>query len=162
MDNPGNCKLFEEKIEFHGHQNIRGTHRNTIELTKSPNISIRADCIIGVKASAACRDLREEMKSHIRAGGILDFELRVDNEVFSFLGRGIKGSPLTSREELVIRRSDFQSDRTAAGSSQAAAVDVPRGIIAKLRDPEAIGVLTIKAISGFDPPTLFSSILLES
>lgn len=155
-------KLFEEKIEFSGHPNIRGTHRNTIEVTKVPEISIRADCIIGVKANAACNDLSEQMKRHIRSGGRLLFELRVDRDVFTFFGRGIKDLPLTNREELVIRRSQFQSDRTAAGNCEAAALDVPRAMISKLRSPETKGFLIISAMNDIDYFPVMGPTLLES
>lgn len=157
-----NQKLFEEKIEFRGHPNIRGTHRNTLEITRATEISIRADCIIGVKASAACNDLSEPMKCHIRSGRRLLFELRVDREVFSFFGRGIKELPLTNQGELVIRRSEFRSDRTAAGHCEAAALDVPRTMISRLRSSETKGFLIISAINDIDPPPVLSLTLLES
>lgn len=143
-------KLFEETIEFRGHPNIRGSHRNTIEVTKEPEISVRADCIIGVKASASCNDLSQEMKDHIRSGGSLVFEVKVASETFTFSGRGIKGSTLASRDELVLRRSEFQSDRTVAGRCDAAAIDIPRTIVAELRNPSTRGLLVIKAMSDAD------------
>jgi len=33
-------------IKFSGHKNIRSTHKNTIEITKDPNLTINGDCII--------------------------------------------------------------------------------------------------------------------
>ncbi|MEM2324735.1 MAG: DUF371 domain-containing protein, partial [Archaeoglobaceae archaeon] len=41
--------IFE--ILAFGHSNITAKHRTTFEITKDQEISKRADCVIGVKAS---------------------------------------------------------------------------------------------------------------
>lgn len=161
MRNAESHKLFEQQIEFHGHPNIRGAHRNTIEVTKSSEISTRADCIIGVKANAACSDLSQEMKDHIRSGRGLVIELDVAGETFSFSATGIKNLPLTNTEELVLRRSEFVSDRTAAGNCAVAAIDIPRTIIAKLRNPRTTGLLIIMATNETRSPPVMNSSVLE-
>ncbi|TMI58912.1 DUF371 domain-containing protein, partial [Candidatus Bathyarchaeota archaeon] len=41
------------RFSFHafGHPRILSTHPTTIEITRSQNLTIRGDCVIGVKSS---------------------------------------------------------------------------------------------------------------
>ncbi len=136
-----------ERIEFRGHPNVLGLHRNTIEVTKDIEISKRADCVIGVRASKACIDFNSSLKQHIRTGGHLRFELRVKEEKYEFQGMGSNSLKLSDERELVLRKSDFASIRTGAIRCSAAAVDVPRSIIRNLQDPDSTGMLIIIPIA---------------
>ncbi len=138
---------LDETITFRGHANVLGLHRNTIEVTKDLEISTRADCIIGVKASKACKDLIAPLRRHIQSGGRLRFEIIVDEEKFEFLGEGSSSLDLTHDRELVLRRSDFASERTGAVRCNVAAIDIPRSIIRKLQNPSSNGTLKIMAFS---------------
>lgn len=144
--------LLVETVEFHGHPNILGTHYNTIEVTRVDEISRRADCIVGVRASKACSDLSSSLRRHIQAGGDLAFEIKVVDTSFAFVGRGRRELGLTDKHELVLRRSDFVSDRTAAVSCDAAAIDLPRKMIELLQDRRARGALTISALDSSRNP----------
>jgi uncharacterized protein len=146
--------IMEEMISFSGHSNISALHKNTIELTKDPDLSTRGDCIIGVSASRACRDLSTELKGCIQRGNALEFELRVENEVFHFSGRGDSALSLQDEKEIVLRKSDYLSERTAALSCSAAALDIPRPMISKLKDPFTKGLLLIRALP-FEPANEF-------
>lgn len=136
-----------ETIEFFGHSNVLATHYNTIEITKVAEISKRADCIIGVRSSKACADLSLHMKNHIRAGGRLRFEIKVGKFNFTFSGRGRKELTLSDTLEIVLRRSDFVSDRTGAIACDAAAIDLPRPLVKLLQYGSTQGTLTISAIA---------------
>jgi len=140
-----NKRIFSEKIQFRGHPNILGTHRNTLEITKDEEISKRADCIIGVKASKGCSDLDPRILTHINSGGKLEFEITVGNLSFHFTGFGFPDLELSDPREIVLRKSDFLSPRTLAIGCDAAAVDVPREIIHLLSDPATIGTIQISA-----------------
>lgn len=146
--------ILEELISFSGHTNITALHRNTIELTKDPDLSKRGDCIIGVCASKACRDLSTELKSCIQSGKELEFELSVENEVFRFSGKGDRALSLLDDKEIVLRKSDYLSERTAALSCSAAAQDIPRPMISKLKNPLTKGLLLIRALP-FEPANEF-------
>ena len=137
--------LPEDFITFRGHENVLSLHRNTIEITKEKDISRRADCIIGVSASKACSHLDEKLKEHIRQGGFLRFEIVVGKSSFVFSGRGNKSLELTDEHELVLRRSDYYSARTAAIRCDAAACDIPRSIVRLLQTPQSEGILRITA-----------------
>jgi uncharacterized protein len=133
-------------IVFHGHSNILGLHRNTIEVTKDKEITTRADCIIGVQASKACADLSGVLRDHIRVGGRLFFEIEVDGFSFAFSGKGHEALDLSDRRELVLRKSEYVSSRTAAIGCNAAAKDIPRPMIKTLQEPYKAGTLRILAI----------------
>ena len=134
-----------DTVQFTGHPNIRSTHYNTIEVTRASEISPRADCIIGVNASKACTGLTSALRNHIQKGGDLIFTIIVEDKSFDFLGRGVSGLSLVSSEELVFRRSSFLSDRTAAISCSAAAINVPRDIVKLLQSKDTKGALFIRA-----------------
>jgi hypothetical protein len=149
---------FIETIHFNGHPNILATHYNTLEVTRAAEISRRADCIIGVNASKACSDLQDGLKRHIRNGGNLFLTIEVGNASFSFEGRGMPTLSLTNSDELVLRKSDFASDRTAAVLCSAAALDLPREMIQLLQLKDAKGCLTIKSVpSSADRPKLIGA-----
>ena len=80
-----------EVLTFNGHENVIGSHPNTLELTRDKEISKRADCIIGVNSDKACAQLNTALKKHVQNGGFLQFELKVNKETFNFFGRGSKG-----------------------------------------------------------------------
>jgi len=151
-----------EVIEFSGHPNILATHYNTIEVTKASAISRRADCIIGVNATKACTDLSDALKKHIQSGGRLSFGITVERESFSFSGRGRKELTLKDSHELVLRRSDFVSDRTGAISCDAAAIDLPRKLVKLLQNGNAKGALTITAIDSPHSEDMVSPLFIES
>ena len=121
-------------------------HRNTIEITKDSDISLRADCIIGVAADKACSDLDSKLVEHIRSRGNLKFLVTVKNLEFVFCGTGSSELQLTHPTEIVFRKSDFISSRTIALHCDAAAIDLPREMVKLLQDPNTIGSLRIDAL----------------
>ena len=156
MENP---EIFSQAIEFRGHRNVLGLHRNTLEITMDQNISKRADCIIGVEATSGCSGLNPEIKKHIQAAGYLRVEIAVRELSYNFYGRGSLNLELLDPHEMVFRKSDFTSPRTVAVSCNAAAIDIPRKIIQSLQIPRNTGSLKIVALkdsenSELDSPKL--------
>ena len=140
---------MNDVIVFRGHPNNLATHRNTIAVTKDPEISKRADCIVGVSATKGCENLGESLKRHIQSYGLLSIVIAVEDLSFSFNGRGRSDLQLSDSRELVLRKSEFVSPRTAAVFCNAAAIDVPRKIIEKLQDPKAVGTLSLTAVEEY-------------
>ena len=146
-----------EILTFQGHENIRGYHRNTLELTMDSEISRRADCIIGVNSDKACAQLSSGLKNQIMEGLALCFELKVNDETFKFFGRGSKDLTLEDAREIVLRKSDFASPRTAAIKCTSAAIDIPRHMIQMLKNPLQQGSLSISS-SGLASDDDFASL----
>jgi len=68
----------------------------------------------------------------------------VGPESFLVTAAGDPRLTLSHPHEIVVRKSEFVSDRTIAVRADAAANDFPRRMIAKLRDPDAVGYLEVE------------------
>ncbi len=147
MNTISNNDVLSEIVQFRGHRNVLGNHRNTLEITKDSEISRRADCIVGVEADKACADLRRKLVEHIRSRGMLRLAITVKHLNFVFYGSGNSELQLTDPMEMVFRKSGFISSRTIALQCDAAAIDLPREMIHLLQDPNTIGSLQIDALS---------------
>ncbi len=133
-----------DKILFRGHPMVRSLHPTTIEVTTEEHLTEKGDCIIGVGASKGCAQLDERLKAALRReGSSVMLRIRAGEKRFEFAAKGDPGLGLSHPHEMVIRRSRFVSDRTLAVGAGAAAKDIPRPIVASLRDPRTVGVLEI-------------------
>lgn len=126
----------KEIVIGYGHENIQGTHKATLEFTKEKNLSKKGDCIIAVAADKALADLSTEFKKNlqklkakltitIEAGGITE-------QVKAY------GSPLlllNHSTEMVVRKSDYVSNRTLAVHADKAAQNLSRELVEKLKNP---------------------------
>src|SRR2546426_9513456 len=117
------------RFSFHafGHPRILSTHPTTIEITRSQNLTIRGDCVIGVKSSHGLGDFPDEMKRLLsNDSGRGRLEMRVRDQVVSIEGRGAKGLTFMDLNETVVGRGGFESERTLMVYSGKAALDIPR------------------------------------
>lgn len=138
--------MIIEEIKFFGHKNVLSLHPRTLEITKEQHLTSNGDCIIGVKATKACSDIRTDLKQKIRTkNSHIEFELIVEPYVLRFSGLGSSELSLDHKHDIVLRKSTFVSSRTVCLNSNLAAVDIPRQIIELLRDPEKEGALRIMA-----------------
>lgn len=132
------------EIQFSGHKNIRSLHQKTIEITKEPHLTTRGDCIIGVSATCGCKDLPKNIKKKIRNHDtIINFSIRVCNQEFQFQGRGHPDLTLSHAGDIVLRKSDYVSDRTLAVNCDKASDIIPRQMVKLLQDPNIRGTFTI-------------------
>jgi len=128
---------IREIIFGYGHENIRATHKTTLEFTKDTHLSKKGNCIVAVAADKALADLNPEFKENLRkphakltilieAGGIAE---QVNAH----------GSPqlfLTHPTDMVIRKSDYMCSRTLAIHADKAAQDLSRELVEKLKKPQ--------------------------
>lgn len=137
-------KKIVEVIHAFGHPNIRASHPTTIMVTKERQVTKRGDCIVAVDADKSVADLSAEFKSALRQPNAkLMVELEVDGlrgEITAF------GSPeltLNHPNDLVIRKSEFTSDRTLAIKADKASGDLSKTVVEKLKNPERQITLTL-------------------
>jgi hypothetical protein len=124
---------------------VRSVHPTTIEVTMETRLTSRGDCIIGVSADKGCLQLREETKHELRReGSRVALKVSAGPDSFVLHARGHPGLLLTHPHDIVVRKSGFLSDRTLAVVADAAARDIPRPLVARLKNPEAIGTLEIE------------------
>jgi uncharacterized protein len=133
-----------EVIFGFGHENIQATHHATVEFTKDAHLSRNGDCILVVATDKGLADLSPEFKValqqphakltiKIEAGGISE-------EIHA---HGSQQLVLTHPQEMVIRKSDYPSDRTLGIHADKAAKDLSRELVEKLKNPKQKTKITL-------------------
>ena len=136
--------MVQDEIIFYGHPNVCSTHNKTIEITKAPTLSLRGDCIIGVNASKACKDLKPSLKRLLQqADQAVKIEIEVNDLSFAIDASSDSRLSLLHDHEIVIRKSDFVCPRTAAICCNKASSDIPRDLVQLLGRPQMQGLLRI-------------------
>ncbi len=129
---------------FYGHPNVQSLHGKTVEITKDEHLTLRGDCIIGVRASKACADLHEALKRRLTSNdSVVRIEVVVGNETFVINGKGDERLSLQNPHDIVIRKTNFVCPRTMSVRCDKASSDVPRKIVKMLQDKEAKGIFRI-------------------
>lgn len=139
--------IFE--INAFGHPNITAKHRTTFEITKDPEISKRADCIIGVRASKSISEIPEEAKKLIKAGAKVEIELSLPDYGIKdhAVGFGDQKLSFTHATDIVVRKSKFVCQRTLLISANKSAFDINRELIELLKDKKTELLLIFKVES---------------
>lgn len=112
-----------------GHANILATHTRTLEFTRDPDLSPDGDCIVGVSADFSPQQLKALVDNHnrlrmrIKAGGLAEEITFTVNKRFN------------SKREIVLRFSEFSSDRTLGFRASKSAAHLDRKLVKLLRNP---------------------------
>ena len=139
--------MKEVVFRARGHPNISATHRSTFEITREDFLTPRGDCIIGVEAELACRDLPATFKEALRsedASLVIELEVEGVKEVVN--ARGSPRLSLASPTSMVIRRSDYIDDRTLAIKADKAARDLSRELVNRLKNRDATLTIRLRII----------------
>ena len=131
-----------ERIRARGHENVRGIHASTLEVTTDGWLTPAGDCILAVEADrapadfdpafvAACRDAATTITATLRVSDDGDGP---DHET-TVRGRGHPDLTLDSERSAVCRTSEYVDDRTVMVDADSAAVDLERELVAALADP---------------------------
>jgi hypothetical protein len=137
--------LILEEVIFKGHPNIQSLHARTIEITKDKDLTLNGDCIIGINANKACRDLGSGIKKRIRKkDSLIEIGLIVEPYSFTIKGFGDDKLLLTNEDDIVLRKSKFICDRTLSINCDFSSLEIPREIINSLKDPSKTGIMQIK------------------
>jgi len=124
---------------------VRSVHPTTIEVTTEDHLTSRGDCIVGVGASAGCAQLDAQLKEGLRRKGFrVTIRMIVGPYNFEIRAEGDPRLELSHPHDIVIRTSDYVSDRTLAVHADAAAKDIPREIVRQLREAGTVGSLEIE------------------
>lgn len=126
---------MEYSFNSSGHENILSAHKTTIEFTKDKDLTSNGDCIVGVNSDFdflkikkfigfSIKNKIKKIKITINADGLKDCIVCDLNEKFS------------DNREIVIRKSDFLSDRTFAINANKAAVDLNKNLIKKIKNKD--------------------------
>ena len=128
---------ISEVVFGRGHANIKATHPSTLEFTKDAHVSKNGDCILVVSMDKGLADLSGEFRDALRRQGA-KLTVLIEADVFSeeVHAHGSLHLSLSDPVEMVIRKSDFTSNRTLAVHADKAAADLSRALVAKLQNPE--------------------------
>lgn len=129
---------------FTGHPLVSSKHRRTFEVTKSPELTTRGDCIIGVNASKAGVDFDPAFRSMLAdERTAVTITIKVGDDEIIIKARGHPELTLSDPEELVVRKSSFISPRTLAVQADKSAADFPRSVASKLREPSVTASMEV-------------------
>jgi len=128
---------MEYKFTAYGHPNITAKHKTTLEFTKDKELTLKGDCIVGVKADFSLLLLKKFIKSLKSKKIKIIIELKNKNnkkikeEIEAEINPGFN-----SDREMVIRKSDFVSKRTLGIKANKGAFELNRRFIDQLSNPD--------------------------
>ncbi|NJE26623.1 DUF371 domain-containing protein [Thermococcus sp. MV5] len=128
--------MLKERIICYGHENVKATHRSTLEITKEDFLTPRGDCIICVKASKGLKDLNEELKKALRRGKRIRIRIIVDDIVDEIEAFGDPRLTFESEVSIVVRKSNYIDGRTLAIKANKSAKDLKRELVKRLRNED--------------------------
>lgn len=131
------------KFTAYGHENITAKHKTTLEFTKDKNLSLKGDCILGVRADFSLEKIKEfinKLKTNkIRI--IISLKNNKNNKIMKEEVIAEINPGFNSDREIVVRKSDFRDERTLAVRADKAACDLGRGFVDKLKNnKQKIGI----------------------
>jgi len=127
-----------------GHQNVQATHPSTIEFTKDPGLSNQGDCVLVVSTNKGLTDLNPKFREALREPHArLTVRIEVDDIFEEIVAFGSPRLPLSNRREMVLRKSDYLSNRTLGIHADKAANDLSRKLVEKLKNPAQKAKITL-------------------
>ncbi len=117
---------MQYKFYAYGHPNIQAKHKTTLEFTKDNELSLKGDCIVGVKADFELLKLKQLIKrlKNNKITITISTNKKIQEKIFAELN-----PDFNSNKEFVIRKADFVSERTFAIRANKAAFDLNRDLI---------------------------------
>ena len=128
--------MLREVIHCRGHENVRATHKSTLEFTREDYLTPRGDCILCIESDRGINDFGEDFKAALRAGRKLLIRIRVGDLTDEVIAEGSPDLILDHDYSMVVRKSAYIDARTLAVRANKAARDIDRRIVELLRNPE--------------------------
>ena len=141
--------MVSETVEAWGHPNITALHKTTFEVTKDSELSKRGDCIIGVRANKAIRDLNENLKEMLKLGYKAKITLELPDYGIKdeIVGLGNEKMSFKHKKDIVVRKSNYVCERTLLIKATKSAFEIDREMIKLLKDPSTRLILKIENIN---------------
>ncbi len=137
-----------EIITAYGHENIQATHKTTLEITKDKHLTKNGDCIIAVAANKSLADLSPKFKEKLRRNNaILTIRIEAEGVIEEIKASGSSHLILTHPTEIVVRKSDYISNRTLAIRADKTSYDLSKRLVDKLKNPNQKVKITLTAKS---------------
>jgi uncharacterized protein len=138
------AKETREHILAFGHENIQAIHPSTLMFTKEKHLSKTGDCIVVGSANKAVADLSQTFKDMLkRPNAKLTILLEAGGLTQQINAYGSPKLILSHPTDIVIRKSDYISDRTLAIQADKSSNDLPRAFVEKLKNSKQIVNITL-------------------
>ena len=142
------AKETREYILAFGHKNIQALHPSTLMFTKEKHLSKTGDCVVAVSSTKSVADLSQPFKDRLKKpGSKLTILIEADGITQHITAYGSPRLILTHPTDIVIRKSDYISDRTVAIRAGKSANDLPRKFVEKLKNPQQRVNITLIVLS---------------
>ena len=123
---------MQYKFNAYGHKNILATHKTTLEFTKDNELSLKGDCIVGVKADFELKEIKQFIKNSnnkkisitIKTISKIKKYKKIQETIIAEINPNFDDD-----REFVIRKTDFVSERTFAIKANKAAFDLNKDLI---------------------------------
>jgi len=121
-----------------GHENIKATHKTTLEFTKETTLTKNGDCIVAVNMDKGFPNLNQSFLNlcklkNCRITVILECE-GISDEITGFSHPSLT---FQHPSDIVIRKSQFICPRTLMIGANKAARNLNKQLISKLKDSQA-------------------------
>ena len=127
----------KEVVIGYGHANIIATHKTTAEFTKETHLSKKGDCIIAVGTDKALADLSPEFKANLtKSNAKIIISIEAGGISAQIQAYGAQEITLEHPTDAVVRKSGYICSRTLAVHADKAAIDLPRALVEKLKNPK--------------------------
>ena len=123
---------MQYKFQAFGHPNILATHKTTLEFIKDKGLSLKGDCIVGVEADFDLNSIRnfiDNLNNKKVAIKIQSLDKKIKDTLIAEINPNF-----SSNKELVIRKTDFVSERTLGIKANKAAFELEKGLIDYLKE----------------------------
>ena len=144
-----NLQTMKKTITFvaYGHNNIKGTHKTTLEITKEDYLTPQGDCIIGIRSTLACSDIpREVLQIAQNVDCRITLKLCANGKIEQIRGTGHPSLTYLDKTSFVVRKSNYVCPRTLMINADKSAKDLDRSFINIIKNEKAI----IKGIIEFE------------
>ncbi|BCU67674.1 hypothetical protein HS7_11110 [Sulfolobales archaeon HS-7] len=111
-----------------------------MEVTREENLSLRGDCIVGVRSEKGAKSLSVELKQTIRNSGHLVVLLTSDEAFDFFTCMGTRELPFSDETKIIFRKSSFISPATVGIRCSKSAGDLNRELISNLKNGKPLTV----------------------
>lgn len=135
---------MEFSFTAQGHKNVTSKHKSTFEITTDENLTLKGDCIIGVKSKTTLNDIPEEIRKEIQTDN-REIRIILESENYNdeIIGYGSSKLTLNHPTDMVCRKSDFTCNRTLIINANKAAKDLDENLINELKQSSKLKI-TIK------------------
>jgi len=136
---------LETSFYCYGHKNVLCKHLTTLEFTTDDFLTLKGDCIIGIRSNMSLFSLPEKMKQFIRNDNTkIIVRMEVDDLVEEVIGYGNSKLELSDTHAMIIRKSSYTCSRTLMVGANKAAIDISREIVQKMKNPDSKMRVTIQ------------------